>query len=267
MPSLTKEKALAKLQRRLDRIEQLTNSSYDAEDVVVWKKDTQAALGQVFGTESSFAKRFGEIKYIRSDRRSSPLKQDFEEGLRAAAALLRSAIDEVEDDWEDEQPTSPASQQNTSRTDTGQATDSEQPVENACIFIGHGRSPLWARLQVFIQNDLNLQTVSYESESRVGQSIVPVLERMLDQANFAVLILTAEDESASGSKRARQNVIHEVGLFQGRLGFKKTILMIEEGLEEFSNIAGLQYIPFRADRIEDKFYELQRVLKREGLLQ
>jgi predicted nucleotide-binding protein len=90
---------------------------------------------------------------------------------------------------------------------------------------------------------------------------------MLSQATFAVLILTAEDETALGEKRARQNVIHEAGLFQGKLGFRRAILLRQEGTEEFSNVAGLQYISFNGDRIEQAFYEFQRVLKREGIIQ
>jgi len=136
----------------------------------------------------------------------------------------------------------------------------------SCVFIGHGRSALWARLQLFLEKDLGLQTVTYESESRAGESIVPVLEKMLGQATFAVLLLTGDDETAAGEKRARQNVIHEAGLFQGRLGFRKAILLRQEGLEDFSNVDGLQYIAFHGDRIEQTFWELQRVLKREGLL-
>ncbi len=135
-----------------------------------------------------------------------------------------------------------------------------------CIFIGHGRSKLWARVQVFLENELRVPIVTYESESRVGESIVPVLEKMLDQATFAVLILTAEDETASGELRARQNVIHEAGLFQGRLGFKKAVLLQQEGLENFSNVDGLQYIQFGGDNIEQTFYELERVLKREKVI-
>lgn len=134
------------------------------------------------------------------------------------------------------------------------------------VFIGHGRSVLWARVKMYLQDELGLQTIYYESESRVGESIVPVLEKMLGQATFAVLVLTAEDEAAQGLKRARQNVVHEAGLFQGRLGFKKAVLLRQEGVEDFSNVAGLQYIPFAGDRIDQTFYELQRVLKREGVL-
>lgn len=138
--------------------------------------------------------------------------------------------------------------------------------QGSSVFIGHGRSPLWARLQVFLQNDLKLATLNYETESRVGDSIVPILKKMLDESGFAVLVLTAEDQTESGAKRARQNVVHEAGLFQGRLGFKKAILLVQGGIEDFSNIAGLQHIPFSGDHIEQTFYDLQRVLKREGLI-
>jgi predicted nucleotide-binding protein len=135
-----------------------------------------------------------------------------------------------------------------------------------CVFIGHGRSKLWARLKVYLEDELNLATITYESESHVGESIVPVLEKMLEQGSFAVLVLTAEDKTSEGSKRARQNVIHEAGLFQGRLGFKKAVLLRQDGLEGLTNVDGLQYIGFSGDSIEQTFYELQRVLKREGLL-
>lgn len=134
------------------------------------------------------------------------------------------------------------------------------------IFIGHGRSKLWARLEVFLKNELGLQTITYETNTHVGESIVPTLEKFLEIASFAVLVLTAEDTTSDGLQRARQNVIHEAGLFQGKLGFKKAIILKQEGIEEFSNIAGLQYIGFSKENIEQCFYELQRVLKREEII-
>ena len=42
---------------------------------------------------------------------------------------------------------------------------------------------------------------------------------MLDADAIAFPVLTTEDEQADGNVRARMNVIHEAGLFQGRLGF------------------------------------------------
>ena len=135
-----------------------------------------------------------------------------------------------------------------------------------CVFIGHGRSALWARLQLMIEKNLKLPTITFESDPHAGESVVPVLENMLSRATFAVLVMTAEDETALGSMRARQNVVHEAGLFQGVLGFRRAIVLREEGVEQLSNLAGLQYIEFRPGRIEDTFFELQRVFLREELL-
>jgi predicted nucleotide-binding protein len=135
--------------------------------------------------------------------------------------------------------------------------------KSPCVFIGHGHSGLWVRVQLFLQNECRLEVVAFESESRVGESIVFVLKDMLRKATFAVFVLTGEDETTEGGKRARQNVVHEAGLFQGVLGFEKAILLVQKGLEEFSNVDGLQHISFDADKIEHTFFELQRVLKRE----
>lgn len=134
------------------------------------------------------------------------------------------------------------------------------------VFIGHGRNKLWARLQVFLREELGLETFSFESESRTSENIITVLESFLDKSSFAILIMTAEDETNDGKIRARQNVIHEAGLFQGRLGFQKVVLLKQDLTEEFTNVAGLQYIPFSGDNIEQTFYELQRTLKKHGLI-
>lgn len=88
---------------------------------------------------------------------------------------------------------------------------------------------------------------------------------MLDSAAFAFLVMTAEDENAEGQRQARMNVIHEVGLFQGRLGFRKAIILLEQGCEEFSNIVGLGQIRFTAGRLRDKSDEIRHVFEREGI--
>jgi predicted nucleotide-binding protein len=149
----------------------------------------------------------------------------------------------------------------------GDAPQVRQAVSEAkpkCVFVGHGHSRLWARLKAYLQDELGLAVVTYESKPRTGESIVPVLEEMLGQATFAIMILTAEDEVGEDKRRARQNVVHEAGLFQGRLGFRKAVLLVQDGVETFTNVDGLQHIRFSGDNIEQAFYELQRVLKREG---
>jgi len=40
---------------------------------------------------------------------------------------------------------------------------------------------------------------------------------MLGKTSFAILVMTGEDKIEDGEMRARQNVVHELGLFQGKL--------------------------------------------------
>jgi predicted nucleotide-binding protein len=62
------------------------------------------------------------------------------------------------------------------------------------------------------------------------------------------------------------NVVHEAGLFQGRLSFTKALVLLEEGCMEFSNIQGLGQIRFQKGKISTAFEEVRRVLEREGLI-
>ncbi len=271
MPDLTKEDRLSILKRLVKRIKNWRfqkslpmilfmgkpSFSQSSPDFQQWLKDANEGIGVVFGRYSHWLAEFNEIEYyekmsaLLGDERAN--ESNFWKGLDQAQSLLESMIEDVE-------------VERAEVTIGTTAKKSNSREGKPCVFIGHGRSPLWARLKLFLQEELGLRTECYESESRVGESIVPILEGMLEKADFAVLILTAEDETATGSMRARQNVVHEVGLFQSKLGFKRAILLKQDGVEDFTNIAGLQYIPFPNNNIEQSFYQLQRTLKREGLL-
>jgi predicted nucleotide-binding protein len=85
---------------------------------------------------------------------------------------------------------------------------------------------------------------------------------MTDQASFAILVHTAEDEQADGGLRARQNVVHETGLFQGKLGFSRAVIVRQRGCGEFSNLAGLNELQYTAD-IKEAFGGVLAVLRRE----
>ena len=133
------------------------------------------------------------------------------------------------------------------------------------IFIGHGRSPVWRELKDFLQDRLSLSWDEFNRESVAGIPTTDRLVQMLGSTCFAFLILTAEDEHADSTLHARENVIHEVGLFQGKLGHRKAIILLEDGCTTFSNIHGLTYIGFPRNRIAACFEEIRRVLEREQI--
>jgi predicted nucleotide-binding protein len=134
------------------------------------------------------------------------------------------------------------------------------------IFVGHGRSAMWRELKDFVQDRLSLPWDEFNRVPVAGVTNVARLSEMLDAAAIALLVLTAEDEMADGAAQARMNVVHEAGLFQGRLGFTRAIVLLEEGCADFSNIQGLGHIRFPRGNIAASFEEVRRVLEREGLL-
>ncbi len=134
------------------------------------------------------------------------------------------------------------------------------------IFIGHGRSQVWRELKDFIEDRLHLPVDEFNRVPVAGVTNVARLSEMIDAAVFALLVMTGEDEQPNGQLRARMNVVHEAGLFQGRLGFARAIVLLEEGCEEFSNISGLGQIRFPQGNIKSAFEEIREVLEREGLL-
>ena len=124
----------------------------------------------------------------------------------------------------------------------------------------------WKDLKDFIQDRLGLAWDEFNRVPVAGVTNIARLSQMLDDAGIAFLVMTAEDEQRDGAMHARMNVVHEAGLFQGRLGFTKSIVVLEEGCEEFSNIEGLGQIRFPAGRISAVFEDIRQVLEREKML-
>lgn len=134
------------------------------------------------------------------------------------------------------------------------------------VFIGHGRSLLWMRLKEFLLERLGLECDEFNREPVPGITTAQRLSDMLSDAAFAFLVMTAEDEHADGSLHPRENVIHEAGLFQGRLGYRRAIVLLEDGCGKFSNNTGLTHIAFPKGNTDAAFEQIRRVLEREGIV-
>lgn len=141
-----------------------------------------------------------------------------------------------------------------------------EEVKPRRVLIGHGRAAQWRDLKDLLQDRLKIPYEEFNREPAAGISTTDRLNAMLGNCSFAFLVLTAEDEQADGTMRARENVIHEVGLCQSRYGAHRAIVLLEEGCAEFSNIQGLGQIRFPKGKILAESEEIRRVLEREGLL-
>lgn len=136
-------------------------------------------------------------------------------------------------------------------------------TKSPVLFIGHGRSSQWRDLKDHLSDKHDYKIEAYETGARAGHQIKDILEDMSTKSTFAILVMTGEDIDENGLVSARPNVIHEIGLFQGKLGFSKAIVLLEDGTEEFSNLQGIQQIRYSKGNIKETFGDVLATLKRE----
>jgi hypothetical protein len=129
------------------------------------------------------------------------------------------------------------------------------------IFIGHGGNDAWRDLKDHLHDKHGFEIDAYEIGARAGHAVRDILQSMLGRSSIAFLVMTAEDEMADGGVNPRLNVVHEAGLFQGRLGFNRGIVLLEEGATEFSNIKGIEQIRFK--NIREVFGDVVATIRRE----
>jgi len=129
---------------------------------------------------------------------------------------------------------------------------------NMRIFISHGHNEVVRlKLEKFVRDRLKRQAVVLADEPDDGLTIIEKLERYGKPCSFALIVLTADDETVDEGRRARQNVIHELGFFHGALGRKRVLLLKQKGVELFSNISGLIYKEFGRDNVEEVYEQIR----------
>lgn len=110
---MTKNEALAKLQRTIDAIPGLQQINRKSPEFEKWQRDAQVAINRVFPNEKDHLEDFENIRYSpgairRSDFRGrggtpeSDFQTAYVRGLDKAKAILQSMLDEVQDYWQDE---------------------------------------------------------------------------------------------------------------------------------------------------------------------
>lgn len=135
------------------------------------------------------------------------------------------------------------------------------PLAPRCVFITHGRSNDWRVAQAFIEKDVRLLTLELAQEASQGRTIIEKLDENSSRCDSAVIVMTGDDTAVSEVPRVRENVMHEIGFFQGRYGRDRVILLHEEGTSVPTNLAGVVYVPFPKGGIDAGFHVLHRELK------
>ncbi|MBW8040132.1 MAG: nucleotide-binding protein [Planctomycetes bacterium] len=137
------------------------------------------------------------------------------------------------------------------------------------VFIVHGRDEAKREIMARFLKKIKLDPIILHEQANEGRTII---EKFFDYSDvaFAVILLTADDRGGLISdsfedqkKRARQNVILELGFFLGKLGRKHVCALYEEGVQIPSDYQGVLFIPI--DQAEAWKMALARELKSAGL--
>jgi predicted nucleotide-binding protein len=132
------------------------------------------------------------------------------------------------------------------------------------IFIGHGGVDIWENLATKISskkvNNRELKTLSFESNKYCGADNYSIAYNSIKEAEFAVILMLAEDEMKNDEWRARDNVLHEIGLAQGLKGPDKTIILFDAKLP--SNISGLNHIKIDKDKLDHAALEVKEAIEK-----
>jgi len=115
---------------------------------------------------------------------------------------------------------------------------------SAKIFIIHGHDNELKREVQLLLTRTELQDVVLHEQPNRGRTIIEKLIEESEGASFAIVLLSPDDELAEGTKRARQNVILELGYFLGKLGRSNVHLIKKGDVEIPSDIQGILYTDY-----------------------
>jgi hypothetical protein len=122
-------------------------------------------------------------------------------------------------------------------------------LDNRKIFLVHGHADETKRTVANFLRSCGLEVIILHEQANQGQTIVEKFEKYAD-VGFAVVLLTPDDFGGSvehpekTQRRARQNVILELGIFIGKLGRKRVCPLYVEGVELPSDIHGVLYVRY-----------------------
>jgi len=141
----------------------------------------------------------------------------------------------------------------------------ESPEIANCVFIAYGHGNDWQTLKDLL-NSWGLEVEYFNRNSVAGLLVAERWRQMLNRVRFAFAVMTPDDELKDGKWLARQNVVHEIGLCHVRIGLQCTAILLAEGTQTFSNVDGVNYIPFKMGRLADQQGEIRKLLEDRGIL-
>lgn len=135
------------------------------------------------------------------------------------------------------------------------------------VFIVHGHNDSVKHTVARTLEKLGLTPIILAEQPDKGRTVIEKFESEGNDVGFAVVLLTADDKGRKNyarkmQDRARQNVVFEMGYFMALLGRERVLLLLQESVEEPSDLKGVVYTPL--DKEGTWKYKLVRELREQG---
>lgn len=133
-------------------------------------------------------------------------------------------------------------------------------ADKRSVFISHGRGVEWMKLQLFLEKEAGVSTVELSQVTSFGRTVIAKLRDAAERCSHAVIVMTGDDYDVEGQARVRENVMHEIGYFQGCLGLDRVVLLYEDGVSMPSNLGGIVFVSFDRGQIQSVYWKVLREL-------
>ena len=140
------------------------------------------------------------------------------------------------------------------------------PIRSNKIFIVHGHNEAIKESIARLIEKLGLEPIILHEKPNKGRTIIEKFVDYLD-VNSAIVLLTADDvgkgkADTNLNRRARQNVIFELGYFLGKLGRSNVCALYEDGVEIPSDYDGVIFL--KLDKADSWKFSVAKELKAVG---
>jgi predicted nucleotide-binding protein len=119
-------------------------------------------------------------------------------------------------------------------------------VASRKVFIVHGHDNDAKNEVARFLSKIGLEEIILHERPNLGRHLLTKFEQESEGAGFAVILMTPDDEvpliGSTPRRRARQNVVFELGFFIGKLGASRVAALIKGDVEKPSDFDGVGYI-------------------------
>lgn len=262
---MTDTKAIENLNRLISEIGGIERNSSEH---TRWLANVLRVLDDKFGTDSQYSttirsfpwKETGSGIYSAYDFRSQR-ERDHQDAFRRqmgqAKGIIQSAVDAItEKIAESEEETAP--------DDNGIPHGSFDPKK---VFVVHGHNETVKQTVARTLENIGLTPIILAEQPDKGRTVIEKFESEGNDVGFAIVLLTADDKGRKNKarkmqSRARQNVVFEMGYFMALLGRERVMLLLQEGVEQPSDLKGVVYTPL--DKDGSWRYRLVKELREQG---